>query len=296
MLEELINNGIITPQYMKALVILLVLVGLATMSYFITDVFAICLGNQDWPDAPCFSGKRGDNPSLIQMKQEWAPYYDFKGKDWMESKKQELMTAIENERLQEWKTKDSTGGHANVYTYYFLMGHVPNEDGLFVRESYGVKYLPPLQQKKSGIGLNEIQCGRDLVLIQKYDGMPACVTESTKQKLIERGWTKEAIETEPKIPTRYEKYLDDNNELNFALRYDKDGVIIDDLQRIYDWCDYSGDKPDWYFSWNNQTHHIDSKQCKWHVCDNGEIYHRGVCMTPEAKEKAQSDGKLENEN
>ena len=69
---------------------------------------------------------------------------------------------------------------------------------------------------------------------------------------------------EPEMTSRYEKYLDENNKLNFGLQYDKSGMIVDDLQRIFDWCDYTGEKPaGWYFDWNNQTHHIDSKNCKW---------------------------------
>ncbi|MGY5149544.1 MAG: hypothetical protein ACW9W3_05725 [Candidatus Nitrosopumilus sp. bin_68KS] len=47
----------------------------------------------------------------------------------------------------------------------------------------------PLKQFKAGTYVNEIQCKEKLGLIQKYDGSPACVTESTKQKLVERGWT-----------------------------------------------------------------------------------------------------------
>ena len=50
--------------------------------------------------------------------------------------------------------------------------------------------ISPLKQFKSGIPFNEIQCKDDLVLIQKYDGSPACVTPETAQKLIERNWTK----------------------------------------------------------------------------------------------------------
>lgn len=70
--------------------------------------------------------------------------------------------------------------------------------------------------------------------------------------------------SELEMTPRYEKYLDENNELNFNLRYDKNGIIIDDLQRIFDWCDYTGEKPaHWYFDWNNQTHHIDSDNCEW---------------------------------
>lgn len=50
--------------------------------------------------------------------------------------------------------------------------------------------LSPLKQFKSGISLDDIQCKNNLVLIQKHDGSPVCVTSETKQKLIERGWTK----------------------------------------------------------------------------------------------------------
>ena len=67
-----------------------------------------------------------------------------------------------------------------------------------------------------------------------------------------------------KDPTRYEKYLDENGELDFGLQYSKNGMVIDDLQRIFDWCDYPGEKPEgWHFGWNNYTHHIDSENCEW---------------------------------
>jgi serpin B len=49
--------------------------------------------------------------------------------------------------------------------------------------------LTPLVQLEFGANPNEIQCKENLVLIQKYDGSPACVTGQTKKKLIERGWT-----------------------------------------------------------------------------------------------------------
>ncbi|MHA7734013.1 hypothetical protein [Nitrosopumilus sp. S6] len=76
------------------------------------------------------------------------------------------------------------------------------------------------------------------------------------------------------IIPRYEKYLDENNELNFGLQYDKNGMIIDDLQRIFDWCDYTGEKPaHWYFDWNNQTHHINSNNCGWIKTDKDLIEH-----------------------
>ncbi|MGY5149663.1 MAG: hypothetical protein ACW9W3_06340 [Candidatus Nitrosopumilus sp. bin_68KS] len=47
----------------------------------------------------------------------------------------------------------------------------------------------PLKQFDSGVPFDEIYCKHSLMLVQKYDYSPACVTESTKQKLTERGWT-----------------------------------------------------------------------------------------------------------
>ena len=86
---------------------------------------------------------------------------------------------------------------------------------------------------------------------------------------VECGDSSKSAYLAPEITPRYEKYLDENNELNFGLLYDKDGMIIDDLQRIFDWCDYTGGKPaGWYFDWNNQTHHIDSKNCEWTENEN----------------------------
>lgn len=52
-----------------------------------------------------------------------------------------------------------------------------------------IQIYSPLKQDHLDISFDKIQCKQNLVLIQKYDGSPACVTESTKQKLIERGWT-----------------------------------------------------------------------------------------------------------
>lgn len=50
----------------------------------------------------------------------------------------------------------------------------------------------PLKQFKSGIKAEEVQCKFDyLTLVVKIsDGSPACVKESSVQKLIERGWAK----------------------------------------------------------------------------------------------------------
>lgn len=47
----------------------------------------------------------------------------------------------------------------------------------------------PLQQFKSGIPANEVQCMQGLQLMTRNEnGHPACVTQETASKLIERGW------------------------------------------------------------------------------------------------------------
>lgn len=51
------------------------------------------------------------------------------------------------------------------------------------------KRWTPLKQIQSDIPFNEIQCKDNLILIQKYDGSPACVTPKSAQILYEREWT-----------------------------------------------------------------------------------------------------------
>jgi len=52
-----------------------------------------------------------------------------------------------------------------------------------------IPHLSPLKQFKSGIVIDEIQCKESLVLVTKHDGSPACVKQSSVEKLIQRGWT-----------------------------------------------------------------------------------------------------------
>ncbi|MCV0372275.1 MAG: hypothetical protein K5793_01795 [Nitrosarchaeum sp.] len=49
--------------------------------------------------------------------------------------------------------------------------------------------IPPLKQMMSGIYPENVMCKAHLILVAKYDGSPACVTQKTKTNLIERGWT-----------------------------------------------------------------------------------------------------------
>lgn len=78
-------------------------------------------------------------------------------------------------------------------------------DGEFaVRTNHGGGYLdrtvypvpwsmPPLKQFESGISFDEIQCKDGLVLIQKYNGSPACVKPDSVVELLTRGWTVKQI-------------------------------------------------------------------------------------------------------
>ena len=52
------------------------------------------------------------------------------------------------------------------------------------------KYLAPLDQTDHGVSPKSIRCNEGLILVQKYDNTPACVTSVTKQHLMDRGWAK----------------------------------------------------------------------------------------------------------
>ena len=57
----------------------------------------MCIPSLDWDDIPCY-GCPGCYPGLEQEKLDWVPYYDFKGAEWMDAKKQQLknLVLIEN--------------------------------------------------------------------------------------------------------------------------------------------------------------------------------------------------------
>ena len=55
-------------------------------------------------------------------------------------------------------------------------------------ESKYYHLLSPLKQFRNDIPIENIHCKEGLILIQKYDGSPACVTVESSFKLSERGW------------------------------------------------------------------------------------------------------------
>jgi hypothetical protein len=177
---------------MKYLVIFLILTGILSVM-IPTTAYGLCLINSDWPDAPCWGRRCGDSnePACIDpnwWKERWAPYYDYKGKEWMDAKKQELMHAIESNTLTEWKSLTPNGTNRNVHDYYFYMGEAPSIYGVYVDQFFAGSF-PPLKQLKAGAKPDELFCKDNFVLIHKYNGSPACVKPETKEKLIIRGWT-----------------------------------------------------------------------------------------------------------
>ena len=95
-----------------------------------------------------------------------------------------------------------------------------------------VKSEAPLKQVKLGIPINEIQCKKNLVLIQKHDETSACVTPETKEKLVKRGWTnlENTLETE-----NLWKSTEEWNSLRLVRNSD-DGLYCSSNEELSDHC------------------------------------------------------------
>jgi hypothetical protein len=176
---------------MKTLLLVMMIIGASIMFIVFqnTPAFASCAVNEDWPDAPCFDVLPVNRE---EYRMAWAPYYDYKGSEWMEQKKTEILQAIENGTFMEW---EGSVENSNVYNYYHSVGLVPNQYEYFFFEDEAQKHVTsPLQQFKSGIQVDEIQCKENLqLMIKASDGSPACIKPETKAKLVERGWAKADI-------------------------------------------------------------------------------------------------------
>lgn len=108
---------------------LLIILVVFSILFPVSDVFAPPSPNE-WSKAPyCPLGCTMD-----YLKQRWSEYYDYKGSEWMEIKKQEMFSSIDNGTLNEWFNKDPTRAHNNVFNYYFYKGEVPNLDGKFINQ------------------------------------------------------------------------------------------------------------------------------------------------------------------
>lgn len=104
-----------------------------------SPVFASCAVNADWPAAPCFDTLPVNRE---EYRMAWAPYYEYKGSEWMETKKAELLQAIEDGTFMEW---EGSAENSNVYQYYHSIGLVPNQYEYFFFEDDALyhQYVKP---------------------------------------------------------------------------------------------------------------------------------------------------------
>lgn len=115
---------------MKTLLLVSIIVSASTAFVIFQNspAFASCTVNEDWPDAPCFDTLP---ISREEYRAAWAPYYNYKGSEWMEQKKAELLEVIEDETFMEW---EGSFENSNVYNYYHSIGVVSNQYDYFFFE------------------------------------------------------------------------------------------------------------------------------------------------------------------
>ena len=97
-------------------------IGMFIFPLVIQHGFAMCATNEDWPDAPCMD-MIGNGHYPQEQVDRWSDYYDYKGEQFMETKKAEMNQAIQDDILQEW-VDESIQNH-NVWTYYHFSGYAP---------------------------------------------------------------------------------------------------------------------------------------------------------------------------
>ncbi|MHB8602696.1 MAG: cupredoxin domain-containing protein [Nitrosotalea sp.] len=142
-----------------------------------------CLLNSDWSGAPCYAIP-GLNVTKEQMQKDWSGYYMYKGSQWMETKKIEMINATASGILKAWVC--SSPSNYDAWWYYYLNGQAPS---IAWSTNGPMCTIPPLQQLKVGAKIGEVGCGYDLyLLVNKKNGMPACVKLASITKLLGLGW------------------------------------------------------------------------------------------------------------
>ena len=105
----------------------------AILPLYVIDIFAPCIDNSDWPSAPCYAPPE---PSFNVIKKDWSQYYWYKGQDWMELKKSEMLESYSNGTLDKWLESGSTDQNQNVYYYYYLNDQIPSSEGKYASEEF----------------------------------------------------------------------------------------------------------------------------------------------------------------
>ena len=86
----------------------------------------------------------------------------------------------------------------------------------------------PLKQFKSGVSFGEIQCKENLILVEKYDGFPACVKPETERRLTERGWIKNDAEPSYHLSSLSERFKNIPGVVAIYEMYDDVQVSVRD--------------------------------------------------------------------
>ena len=110
---------------------LLIIIVIVFLPSLIVSVFAQCIVNEDWPDAPCLDYIINGYYDQNQVDR-WADYYPYKGTIFMQQKRSEMDQAIKDDNLKEWVNESTQ--NRNVHAYYFFSGRAPNTgeyDGKF---------------------------------------------------------------------------------------------------------------------------------------------------------------------
>ena len=115
-------------QTMKYFVIIFIIAGFLASPFVMPESFALCVVNEDWSQAPCLDVIMNGCYDSEDVKM-WMDYYDYKGESLMESKRIEMINAIEENRLQEWKSQSHE--NSDVWQYYHLKGEVPGISGAY---------------------------------------------------------------------------------------------------------------------------------------------------------------------
>ncbi|BDQ30517.1 hypothetical protein [Nitrosopumilus zosterae] len=97
----------------------------------------------------------------------------------------------------------STNGksYGDIADFYLLnLLGVSERKTIFPRHGNPPDSFTPLQHERNGTPFDQMQCRNDdFVLVQKYDGSPACVKPKSINSLIFRGWADEKFRTLPII-------------------------------------------------------------------------------------------------
>ena len=106
---------------MKTRFFIIGILTIISISVFFTsdNAYAWCDQNPDWPERPCYAFPGAVSISSEERWERWSAYYDYKGGEWMEIKRIELLKAIENDSVEKWMSEGKASANVNVFEYYF---------------------------------------------------------------------------------------------------------------------------------------------------------------------------------